>query len=215
MLLELYSSEWLRCKKEAIINGNNCFPNALNNALNYKNIETHPESIKIEPYISKYNWEGTEFPEGSKEWEKFEQNNMKIALNISFVPHNTETIRVAYRSKYNRKQKKQVISLMITNGKKCHYLVVSSLSALLEGKLSNHHGDLYCLNCFNSYSIKNSLKEHEKICNEHDRCRIEMPKWFEKILKQSWRKIIKGSIWITRKNLTRLQYHLKKLFTVN
>ena len=31
---------------------------------------------------------------------------MKIALNILFVPHNTETIRVAYRSKYNHKRKK-------------------------------------------------------------------------------------------------------------
>ena len=82
-------------------------------------------------------------------------------------------------------EKKQVILLMITNGKKCHYLVVSSLSALLEGKLSNHHGDLYCLNCFYSYSINNSLKEHEEICNEHDRCRVEIPKWFEKILKHN------------------------------
>ena len=31
--LELYSSEWLRSKKEAIINGDNCFQNALNDAL--------------------------------------------------------------------------------------------------------------------------------------------------------------------------------------
>ena len=55
-LLELYSSEWLRCKKEAIINGDSCFWNALNDALNYQNIETHPERIsKTEPYISKYN----------------------------------------------------------------------------------------------------------------------------------------------------------------
>ena len=35
-LLELYSSEWLRCKKAATINGNNDFKNALNEALNYQ-----------------------------------------------------------------------------------------------------------------------------------------------------------------------------------
>ena len=27
-LSELYSSEWLKSKKEAVINGNNCFQNA-------------------------------------------------------------------------------------------------------------------------------------------------------------------------------------------
>ena len=55
-LSELYSSEWLRCKKAAIINGDNDFQNALDDALNYQNIETHTESIsKIKPYISKYN----------------------------------------------------------------------------------------------------------------------------------------------------------------
>ena len=72
---------------------------------------------------------------------------------------------------------------MITDGNKCHYLAVSNLFALLEGKVSNHHGDLYCLNCFNSYTTENRLKEHEEICNNHDSCGIQMPKWFEKILK--------------------------------
>ena len=58
-LSELYSSEWLRCKKAAIINNDNDFQNALNDALNYQNIETSPERIsKIKPYIRKYNWEG-------------------------------------------------------------------------------------------------------------------------------------------------------------
>ena len=96
-LLELYSLGWLKSKKEAIIKGDNCFWNALNDTLNYQNIENDPQGIsKIEPYISKYNWEGIEFPVEPKDWEKFEQNNKKIALNILFVPYNTEAIRVAY-----------------------------------------------------------------------------------------------------------------------
>ena len=72
---------------------------------------------------------------------------------------------------------------MITNGKKLHYLAITNLSVLLQGKSSNHYGDFYCLNCFNSYTSKNKLKEHEEICNNHDSCHIEMPKWVEKILK--------------------------------
>ena len=157
-LLELYSSEWLRCKKAAIINGNNDFQNALNEVLNYQNIKKHPERIsKIKPYISKYNWKGIEFPAGSKDWQKFEQNNKAIALNLLFVPHNAKTKRAAYRSEYNHKREKQVILLMISDGIKKH-LGVSNLSALLEGKLSDHHRDFYCLGCFISYATKNRLK---------------------------------------------------------
>ena len=40
--LELYPSEWLRNKKEAMINGDNCFQTALNDALNYHNIKKDP-----------------------------------------------------------------------------------------------------------------------------------------------------------------------------
>ena len=41
----------------------------------------------------------------------------------------------------------------------------------------------YFLNCFNSYTTKNKLKEHEEICNNHDSCRVEIPKLVEKMLK--------------------------------
>ena len=42
--LELYSSEWLRNKKESITNEDNCFQNALNDSLDYQRIKkTHKE----------------------------------------------------------------------------------------------------------------------------------------------------------------------------
>ena len=46
-LSELNSSGWLRAQKEAIINGDFDFnfKDALDDALNYQNIEIHPERI--------------------------------------------------------------------------------------------------------------------------------------------------------------------------
>ena len=146
-LLELNSLGWLRGKKEEIINNNDNnnnsnFQNALDDALNYQAIETHPQRIsKLKPYIINYNWEGIDFPAGPQEWKKFERNNKTIALEILFVPRNTKIIRTAYKSKYNNKRKKQVILLMITNGKKQHYLPVTDLSALFKRISSNHDGD--------------------------------------------------------------------------
>ena len=70
------------------------------------------------------------------------------------MSYNTEEIARAYISKYNSKRKNQVILLMITDGKKWHYLAVKSLSALLRGITSKHVGDFYCLNCFHSCIVQ-------------------------------------------------------------
>ena len=52
---------------------------------------------------------------------------------------------------------------MITSGKKSHYLVVTILSALFQGKSSSHDEDFYCLNYHNSYIYqKINLKNMKK-----------------------------------------------------
>ena len=176
-LSELKSLGWLRGKKEAIISNDNSFQNALDDALDYQNIEKQPERIsRLKPYINTYNWEVIDFPAGPKEWQKFERNDKTIALNVLYISHNTKKISVAYRSEHNNMRKKHVIFLMITHGKKCHYLAVTGLSALLQGISSNHKEDFYCSTCFNSYTTENKLKEYEEISNNHDNYHIEIPK---------------------------------------
>ena len=98
------------------------------------------------------------------------------------MPHNTEKIRHAYKSKYNLTRENQVILLIITNGEKWHYLAVKSLSALFREITGNNHGYFYCLNCFQSYTTENKLKKHKKLEN-HDYCYVEMPEEYNKILK--------------------------------
>ena len=61
---------------------------------------------------------------------------------------------------------------MINDGTKWHYLAVKSLPALLRGITSYHNRDFYCLNCFHSYSTKEKLEKHEKVCNDHDYCYV-------------------------------------------
>ena len=73
---------------------------------------------KIKTIIDQYSWKEIDFPSHSKDWKKLEQNNKTIALNILFVPYNTEKIRLAYKSKHNLKRDNQVIFLMNTDGKK-------------------------------------------------------------------------------------------------
>ena len=84
----------------------------------------------MKPFIDQYNWKGRNFPSNKKHWNEFEKNNKTIALDILYVPHNTEKIRHIYKSKYKWMQENHVILLMITDGKKWHYLAVKSLCAL-------------------------------------------------------------------------------------
>ena len=161
--------------------GKKCFQYSITAALNHQNIENHPERISnIKPFIDKYNWKGIDFPAGIKDWKKFERNNKTIALNILYIPPNTKTINLAYKSKYNRKRENQVVLLMITNGKqsdevdKWHYVplksvrtddgfnrAIRSLSRLFREITSNNHGDFYCLGCLHLFQTYNVLKKHE------------------------------------------------------
>ena len=61
---------------------------------------------------------GMKFPSHKKDWNNFEKNNKTIALNVLFVPYNTKQIRTAYVLEHNSDREKQVILLMITDGKK-------------------------------------------------------------------------------------------------
>ena len=172
-------AKWIKDKKSIINPKNNdhkCFQYAVTLALNCDKIDRNPQRIsKIRPFIDQYNWKDIYFPATSKDWKKFEQNNESIALNILYVPHNIKKIHIAYKSRHNLTREKQVILLMITDGKNWHCLVVKNLSGLLRGVTSNHHGDFCCLNCFHSYSTNNKLEAHKKICENHDYCYVEMP----------------------------------------
>ena len=117
--LYIKSPEWLENKRATINPKNNddkCFRYGLTVALDYDKIENHPERISnIEPFIDKYNWKDIYFPSRVKDWKNFEQNNEIIALNISYLPHNTKQRRLHTNQNITGYQ---VILLMITNGKK-------------------------------------------------------------------------------------------------
>ena len=187
--------------KKSIINPKHndykCFQYAVTLALNLDKINIHSERIsKIKPFIEQYNWNDVDFPSTSKDWKKIELNN-EIALNILYVLHNTKKIRIAYKSKHNLTREKQVILLMISNGENWHNLVVKSLLGLLKGITSNNKEDFYCLNCFCTYTTKNKLEEHKKICENNKYCHVEMPNEDNKIIKYNLgEKSIKSSFII-------------------
>ena len=107
-------------------------------------------------------------------------------------------MRLACKSKYNFKRENQVILLMVTYGKKWHYLAVKK------------------------YSTKEKLKKHGKVSNDHDYGYVEMPDKDNKTLKCNRRENSLKAPFITDADLECLlekmhscQNNLEKFYTEN
>ena len=103
---------------------------------------------------------------------------------------------------------KQVILLMIPNGKGCHYIAVKKLSALLRGITSKHHGYFYCLNCLHCFATGNKHESLKKVCENKDFCSMVTPSEDTKILKlNQYQKFDKAPFII----YTDLEYLIEKI----
>ena len=107
------SPDWI-VNKKATINpknerDNKCFQWSIISGLNYNKIKE--KELKK---ILKFKGVNTDFSSYQRDWKEFEQNNTSVARNILFVSYNSEEIKVAYKSNYN-KRKNQVIFLMIND----------------------------------------------------------------------------------------------------
>ena len=56
----------------------------------------------------------TDFSSHQRYWGNFEQENNSIAINVLYVSHNSEEIKLLYKSSYNER-KNQVTLLMIND----------------------------------------------------------------------------------------------------
>ena len=125
----LVSPDWIASKK-ATINpknekDNECFKWSIIAGLNYNKIKE--KELKK---LLKFKRVDTDFSSHQRYWENFEQENNSIALNVLFVSHNSEEIKLKYKSSYN-KHKNQVILLMINDeANNCYYFAVKNWSEL-------------------------------------------------------------------------------------
>ena len=117
--------------KKATINlqnegDNRCLHYSINLALNYNKIKKNDLEN-----ILKLKWGNIDFSSHQKHWEKFEQNNTSVTLNVLFVSHKNEEIKITYKQKYNNMRKNQVVFLMVNDkAKRCYYFDVRNLLEL-------------------------------------------------------------------------------------
>ena len=95
------SPKWLENKKAAINpkneNDDECVRWSIISALSYNDIMKK----EFENIFEKIKHKDKYFLSYKKDWEKFEQNNKKIASNVLFSSKDSEEIILLYKSKYN------------------------------------------------------------------------------------------------------------------
>ena len=125
------SPEWLENKgptKDSKCD-NKCFQYSITLALSYKKIKN-----KDLRKILKFKRTDMDFTSHQENWKNFEQNNNSVALNVLFVSHNSEEIKLAYKSNYN-KRKNEVILLMINDeAERCYYFAVKNSLEIYSSK---------------------------------------------------------------------------------
>ena len=103
-----------------------------------------------------------------------------------FYIQKRKNIYSVYVSNNSSNHEKQVFLLMVPNieGLKLSpkddsnndgiILQPKKLSESLRGISTKNHGDFYCRNCFHSFTTKNELQSHKRVCENKDFCNLIM-----------------------------------------
>ena len=105
------SPDWISSKKASINpkneKDNECFKWSIIAGLNYNKIKE--KELKK---LLKFKRVDTDFSSHQRYWENFEQENNSIAINVLFVSHNSEEIKLAYKSSYNKRKNQTIFKML-------------------------------------------------------------------------------------------------------
>ena len=152
-----------------------------------REIKHHPQRISLlNPYESQYYREGLEFPVLIKKIDRFEKNNLDMAVNLLFSNKKSQkkNIYTVRRSGCNVKCEKQVNLLMIVAGVGRHYTAIKNTSRLLS-KLNRktkraYH---YCMNCLNGFRTVSARNKRYEYCSSNGHVKVNMLNQKEKWLR--------------------------------
>ena len=135
----IVSPDWIASKK-ATINpknekDNKCFQWSIIAGLNHNIIKE--KELKN---LSKFKRVDTDFLSHQRYWENFEQENNSIAINVLFVSHNSEEIKLAYKSSYDKRTNQVILLTINDEANNYYYFAIKNLSELnslawLRGKI--------------------------------------------------------------------------------
>jgi hypothetical protein len=132
---------------------------------------------KYKDFLNECKWDNIQFPMKVSSWDKFEEMNPLIAVNVHLaVDHELMPIRASKRYE----GRNEVNLLLIDSPDNSHYMLIQSLTRLLNSKNSNGtiiYNAKYCPRCHSGFADEINLNEHRKTdCDRNKECKIVLPK---------------------------------------
>ena len=142
----------------------------------------------LKKYVERYNTEKVGFPislNGIKRFLKI-NNHLNLKINILLRTKNKNSAEQIYPYEYGLGNGSKVVNLLMVqneiekgNGVN-HFLLIKDVNKYLrhvykKNEKLSYQKTFFCLNCLNSFSSPQVLKEHEKICNMNKPRREVMP----------------------------------------
>ena len=154
----------------------------------------------------KFNWDGIKFPVKLSQISLFEKNNPGYVVNVLGYSEDDGIYPVRISKQYTSivgeavssttplttesRPSGTVINLMLLSDEASggndnendeqthqHYTLIKNMSRLVGMQTNKHNGKTHiCLNCFNTFSLEKSFKEHTEVCLSNEAVKIEMPK---------------------------------------
>ena len=185
--------------KKAIINPKNsdqeCFKWAVTEAVYPQKSNCDRITKTSKTNAEKFNWDGIKFPVKLSQISLFEKNNPGYVVNVLGYSEDDGIYPVRISKQYTSivgtvSTPKTVINLMLLSDEASggndnenneqthqHYTLIKNMSRLVGMQTNKHNGKTHiCLNCFNTFSLEKSFKEHTEVCLSNESVKIEMPK---------------------------------------
>ena len=188
--------------KKAIINSKNsdqeCFKWAVTEAVYPQKRDRDRITKTSKTNAELFNWDGIKFPMKLSQINLFEKNNSEYVVNVLGYSEDDGIYPVRISKQYVDRNvsvgiteagivnSPTVINLMLLSDEASggdddkthqHYALINNMSRLVGMQTNKHKTKSHiCLNCFNTFSLEKSFKEHTEICLTNDSVKIEMPK---------------------------------------
>ena len=104
---------------------NKRFQQSIIAGLNYNDIKE--KELKK---LLKFRRVDTNFSSHQRDWKNFEQENNSIALNVLFVSHNSEEIKLAQKLIYNKPKNQVPLPMINDETNNYYYYAIKNLSEL-------------------------------------------------------------------------------------
>ena len=173
--------------KKAIINPKNinddeCFKWCVTEAVYPQNVKRERISKKSRENAKLFNWDGIKFPVKITQIGLFEKNNPEYSVNV--LGHHehwkfgkmVDEIHPIRISKHYTSERTVINLLLMSDEDNHHYVLVNSISRLVGMETNKHKTKSHiCLNCFNTFSLEKSFKQHTEFCLNNETVKICMP----------------------------------------